>query len=82
MKNLWDRFKKLLRDKPATVSGTITLVVSNLIVLEVFSLSPEKQAAVTSLISVAVMVAANVIAPTEPVISYDEDKALELQEDL
>lgn len=82
MKQLWTRFKTLLRDKPATVSGTLTLIVSNAVILEVFSLSAEKQAAVSSLITVAVMVLANVVAPTEPKFEYDEDKALELQEDL
>jgi hypothetical protein len=82
MTNLWNRFKDLLRKKPATVSGTLTLILSNLIVLEVFSLSPEKQAAITSLITVAVMVLANVVSPTEPVVDTYEDTDLEVQEEL
>lgn len=82
MNRLWKRFKVLLRKKPATISGTFTLILSNLVILEVFSLSAEKQAAVSSLITVGVMVLANAVAPTEPKVKYDEDKALTLQEDL
>ena len=88
MKQLLERIKTLLRDKPATVSGTLTLIVSNLIIVGVVHVNPEQQAAISSTLTVVVMIAANLIAPTKPkrkevvLDSHDQERSLKLQEDL
>ena len=66
MTNVIDKLKALLRAKPATVSATISLVLTNLITLGILDLSPDKAAAIVSLVTLAVMVVANIVAPTTP----------------
>ena len=77
-----ERLKKLLRAKPATVSATVSLVLTNLITLGILDLSPDKAAAIVSLVTLAAMVVANLVAPTTPAPSVEEiDEGIELAED-
>lgn len=80
MTNLVSKLKALLRAKPATVSATISLVLTNLITLGVLDLSPDKAAAIVSLVTLVVMVVANIVAPTTPAPTVEEiDEGVELQ---
>lgn len=82
MNTLLTKVKALLRAKPATVSATVSLVLTNLITLGVLDLSPDKAAAIVSLVTLTVMVVANVVAPTTPAPSVEEiDEGVELQSD-
>lgn len=82
MENLLTKVKALLRAKPATVSATISLVLTNLITLGVLDLSPDKAAAIVSLVTFAVMIVANLVAPTTPAPSIEEiDQGVELADD-
>lgn len=81
--NLLTKLKALLRAKPATVSATLSLVLTNLITLGILDLSPDKAAAIVSLVTLAVMVLANIIAPTLPAPTVEEiDEGVELTEEV
>ena len=82
MQNLWKRFKNLLRKKPATIAANVSLLISSLTTLGVLNLAPDEAAAISSLVVLATTVLANVVFPTQPKQTYDEDEALTLQEDL
>lgn len=77
-----ERLKKLLRAKPATISAGVSLVLTNLVTLKVLDLSPQESAAIVSLVTLAAMVVANLVAPTTPAPSVEEiDEGIELAED-
>jgi len=64
------------------VSATISLVLTNLITLGILDLSPDKAAAIVSLVTLAVMVVANIVAPTTPAPTIEEvEDGVELQSD-
>ena len=80
MESLLTKVKQLARAKPATVSATVSLVLTNLITLGVLDLAPDKAAAIVSLVTLTVMVVANVVAPTTPAPTVAEPTVEEIDE--
>ena len=66
MKNLYTKLKAVIRNKPASISAIVSLVLTNAVTLGVLDISPEKSAAIVGLVTAVTMAVANLLAPTKP----------------